>query len=139
MWKRFIAGVLAVTVPATASAGPLADAVDKVARDMAAKETRVPGNRARTWTGISLVGTGALLTVLGAIELGEDDEVGPDDDEDLDDSDDAEDSDGWSHNAMLGGGIAAAVLGTTLLLTAPSGPQFSVKRGRISIHQTLRF
>jgi hypothetical protein len=140
MWRKLIALVLTLAVPAGASAGPLKDAVDKAARELALTEQNTDaGGRGRFWTGIALIGGGGVLATLGALELG-DDETGPDDGEDLDDSDDGEDSDGWGNNALLGGGIAAATIGGILLMTGrKSGPVLSVRPGRVTVGQTVRF
>jgi hypothetical protein len=147
MWRKIIAVVLALTVPAAASAGSLKDAVAKAGRDIAAqsKETQTR-SRTRFWTSIALIGGGATLATLGGVELG-DDESGPDDGEDMDDSDDGEDSDGWSQKAMIGGGIAAAALGTVLLITGrqkgtgqqKSGPVLSVGPKGVAVRHTVRF
>jgi hypothetical protein len=139
MLRKIMATLLAITVPAGASAGPLKEAAEKAGRELASaprQETRSP---ARFWTGIALIGGGATLATLGSVELG-DDEVGPDDGEDLDDSDDGEDSDGVN-KALIGGGIAAATLGGVLLLTGgkKSGPVVSIKPGGVAVRQTIRF
>jgi hypothetical protein len=139
MWKRIIAAILALSVPASAAAGPLKDAVDKAGVELAARQAEQPRSRARMWTGIALLGAGGALTALGGLEIG-DDEPGPDDGEDFDNSDDGEDSDGWGKKAMLGGGIAAATLGGVLLLTGrKSGPVVSVRPGRAAVRYTFRF
>ena len=86
---------------------------------------------------MALIGGGAALSTFGLVEIG-DDESGPDDGEDADDSDDGEDSD--VNKAMLGGGIAAAALGTFLLFTGKtSGPKLSVGRKGVAVQQTVRF
>jgi hypothetical protein len=82
---------------------------------------------------------GGVLAALGVAEVG-DDEDGPDDGEDLDDSDDGEDEDGWGNGALIGGGIAAAALGSVLLLTGhKSGPVVSARAGRVTVRQAIRF
>jgi hypothetical protein len=142
MWKTFIAFVLVLTVPGGASAGPLREAVEKAARELAAAQQQrdQTRSRARLWTGIALLAGGGVMTTLGSIELG-DDEVGPDDGEDFDESDDGEDSDGWGNKALIGGGIAAASLGAILLFTGrrDSGPVVSVQPGGVRVRQTVRF
>lgn len=142
MWRKIIAMTLALAIPAGASAGPLKEAAEKAGRDMALAqrdETR-SRSRARFWTGIALIGGGGALATLSRVELG-DDETGADDGEDNDASDDGEDSDGWGNKAMLGGGIAAAALGGVLLFTGrkKSGPEVSVRPGRVAVRQTVRF
>ena len=68
-------------------------------------------------------------------------ESGPDDGEDANDSDDGEDSDGWGNKAILGGGIAAAALGTVLLFTGhkKTGTKLSVGRKGVAVQHTVRF
>jgi hypothetical protein len=131
--------LLACAVPAGASAGPLRDAVEKAAREAALAQQAPEGrSRTRMWTGIGLLAGGAALATLGSVEIG-DDENGPDDGEDFDESDDGEDADG-PNKAMLGGGIAAAALGSVLLLTGRNrGPAVNVRRTGITIRQTIRF
>jgi hypothetical protein len=141
MWNRFIATILVLAVPASAAAGPLKEAVEKAARELASsQQSDSTRSRARFWTGIALLAGGGVLTTLGSVELG-DDESGPDDGEDLDDSDDGEDSDGWGNKALIGGGIAAAGVGAVILLTgrSGSGPVVSMKPGGFGIRQTVRF
>jgi hypothetical protein len=142
MFRKIIAMILALAIPAGASAGPLKEAAEIAGRDIAhaqPDETR-SRSRARFWTGIGLIGGGGVLATLGSLELG-DDETGPDDGEDADDSDDGEDSDGWGNKVMLGGGIAAAAVGSVLLLTGrkKSGPEVSIRPGRVVVRQTVRF
>ena len=140
MWRRIVALILVLAIPAAASAGPLKDAADKAGRELAAAQREAEGrDRGRFWTGIALIAGGGVLGALGAVELG-DDETGPDDGEDLDDSDDGEDSDGWGNKALLGGGIAAATIGGVLLLTGrKSGPVVSVRPGSVAVRHTIRF
>ena len=142
MWRKFIAAFLALMVPAAASAGPLRDAVEKSGQDIAAAQAKDAqalggGRGGRFWTSMALIGGGAALSTFGLVEIG-DDETGPDDGEDADDSDDGEDSD--VNKAMLGGGIAAAALGTVLWFTGrKKGPQLSVGPKGVSVRQTVRF
>lgn len=152
MWRKLLAVVLGIALPASASAGslaealtkphPMADAVAQAAREVAlAQEPRVsePGRSGRFWTGVALLVGGGVLSALGAFEVGDDDEGGgPDDAEDNDDSDDGEDGDGL-HKALLGSGIAAAGSGGWLLLTGRSAsPSISSPRG-VSLRHTVRF
>ncbi len=140
MWRRIIAVVTALAVPAGASAGPLKEAVEKAGREAALAQVEQPRSRGRFWTGIALIAGGGVLGALGGVELGED-ETGPDDGEDFDQSDDGEDSDGWGNKALIGGGIAAGTVGGILLLTgrrAP-GPVVSVQPGRVAVRQSVRF
>jgi hypothetical protein len=143
MLRKLIAIILAAAVPATASAGPLKDAAEKAGRELAATAQAEEKPRGtRFWTGIALVGGGAVLGTIGGIQLGkeEEDEGLLDDGEDADDSDDGEDSD-WTGKAMVGGGIAAATIGGVLLLTGRkgSGPVVSVRPGGVAVRQTIRF
>jgi hypothetical protein len=140
MWRRLIATILALTVPAGASAGPLKKAAERAGRELAVAQREEIRNRGRFWTGIALIAGGGALAALGSVELG-DDETGPDDPEDLDSSDDGEDSDGWGNKAMLGGGIAAAALGGVFLLTGRKkpGPVLSVRRDGVTVRHTVRF
>jgi hypothetical protein len=142
MCRKIIAMILALAMPAGASAGPLKEAAEKAGREMARAQSDEIWGRSPTrfWTGIALIGGGATLATLGSLELG-DDETGVDDGEDTDASDDGEDSDGWANKAMLGGGIAAAAVGSVVLLTGrkKSGPQLSIRRGGVAVRQTVRF
>jgi hypothetical protein len=143
MFRKLIALVLALAVPAGASAGPLKDAAEKAGRELATSTPpQETGRGGRFWTGIALIGGGAVLGSIGAVEVGgeEEDEGLNDDGEDADDSDDGEDSD-WTGKAMLGGGIAAATIGGILLLTGRerSGPVVSVRPGGVAVRQTVRF
>jgi hypothetical protein len=140
MLKKVTALLLALVLPAQASAGPISDAIAKAARELAKAQREEPTrSRTRFWTSIALIGGGGLLTTLGAVEIG-DDETGPDDGEDFDDSDDGEDSDGWGNKAMIGGGIAAAALGGVLLFTGKkSGPVVSIRPDRIMVRKTVSF
>jgi hypothetical protein len=139
MCRRLIALLLAWSIPGTAVAGPLKEAAEKAALEIALARQPEGGQRhARLWTGIALLAGGGLLTTLGAFEIG-DDESGPDDGEDLDESDDGEDSDG-ANKALVGGGIAAAALGGVLLLTGrKSTPSVSLRRSGVVVRHTVRF
>ena len=139
MWRRFAALLLALLLPASASAGPLRSAAEKAGRELAAAQPPAERGRGRFWTGIALIAGGSALAVLGGVEFG-DDESGPDDGEDNDESDDGEDSDGWGGKALVGGGIAAAVAGGVLLFTGrEAGPSVSVRKGRLTVRHTIRF
>jgi hypothetical protein len=151
MLKRLLATVLAIAMPVSTWAGerpapadsagptPIRAAIDRAGREIGAVERDEGQSRSRFWSGIALIAGGGVLTTLGAVELG-DDEAGPDDGEDINGSDDGEDEDGWGNKAMIGGGIAAAALGSVLLMTGKShGPSVSVKRGGFVVRQTVRF
>ena len=149
MLKRLVAAALATAMPVSAWAGerpaagsaaqtPIRAAIERAGRDLT-KVEREGQSRSRFWSGIALIAGGGVLTTLGAVELG-DDEAGPDDGEDINGSDDGEDRDGWGHKAMLGGGIAAAALGSVLLMTGKSQvPSVSLKRGGFTVRHTVRF
>lgn len=141
MRKKLVALVLVLALPGGASAGPLKEAAENAGRELAlAQREAETRSRGRFWTGVGLLAGGGVLAALGSIELG-DDETGPDDGEDFDASDDGEDSDGWANKALIGGGIAAATIGSVLLLTGRkgSGPAVSIRPGRVSIRHTVRF
>ena len=140
MWRTVMALVLAIALPSSASAGPIAEAVATAGRDLAlAQAERETRNRGRFWTGIALLAGGGTLAALSGLEIG-DDETGPDDGEDFDNSDDGEDSEGWGRKALVGGGVAAAALGTFLVFTGRgSGPSVSVRPGRVTVRHTVKF
>ena len=141
MGRKLIALVLTLAVPAGASAGPLKEAVEKAARELSLAQQPPPDTRSRSrfWTGIALLAGGGVLSTLGAVELG-DDENGPDDGEDADASDDGEDSDGWGNKALIGSGVAAATLGGWLLITGRnSSTTVSARPGRVVVRHKLRF
>jgi hypothetical protein len=141
MWRKIVALSLALALPSAASAGPLKESAEKAGKELAlAQADAETRSRSRFWTGLALIAGGGALAVLGSVEVG-DDETGPDDGEDLDASDDGEDSDGWGNKAMLGGGIAAAVVGGVLLMTGRRGlsPAVSMGPGKIAVHHTVRF
>ena len=151
MLKRLLATALAVAMPVSAWAGeggapadpvnrrPIRAAIERAGRDLTAVEREEGQGRSRFWSGIALIAGGGVLTTLGAVEQG-DDEAGPDDGEDINGSDDGEDSDGWGHKAMLGSGVAAAALGSVLLMTGKSRvPSVSIKRGGFAVRHTVRF
>ena len=139
MWRTFTALALLLVFPGSASAESLKEAVERAGRDLSsAQQQQETRNRGRFWTGIGLIAGGGALALLGGLEVG-DDETGPDDGEDVDESDDGEDSDGLN-KALIGSGIAAAALGGVLLFTGrDSGPSLSVRRGRVTVRQTIRF
>jgi hypothetical protein len=140
MWRKLVGILVSVALPIEASAGALRASAERAARELAdaQREERPPAGRGRFWTGVGLIAGGGALATMGALEVG-DDESGPDDGEDEDPSDDGEDSD-WGNTAMLVGGIAAAGVGSVLLLTAKkSGPVVSARAGRVVVRQTLRF
>jgi hypothetical protein len=141
MWRTIIGVVVALVLPASVSAGPIAEAVAKAGREVALAQAQEDArNRGRLWTGIALLAGGATMSVLGGVEIG-DDETGPDDGEDLDESDDGEDSDGWGNKALIGGGVATAALGAFLIFTSgrDSGPSVSMRPGRVTVRHTIKF
>ena len=153
IWRKTVALVVAVAMPAAASAGPISAtgpldrlragpieaAIARSGTEIATAQRQEGRSRRRFWTSIGLLAGGGALAALSIIEIG-DDEAGPDDGEDLNSSDDGEDHDGWGSKAMLGGGIAAAALGSVLLMTGKKGgPSVAVKRGGITVRQTFTF
>ena len=120
MWRTLIAIVLALALPASASAGsladalakprPLADAAAKAARETAlAQQPGVSkaGRSGRFWPAVALIVGGGALIALGALEVGDDEDGdGPDDAEDTDDGEDGD----ALHKSLLGGGIVLAAL-----------------------------
>jgi hypothetical protein len=141
MWRKIITVILAMVLPVSASAGPIAEAFEKAGREVALAQTQEgTRNQGRLWTGIALLAGGATMSALGGFEIG-DDETGPDDGEDFDDSDDGEDSDGWGNKALIGGGVAAAALGAFLVFTSgrDSGPSVSLRPGRVTVRHSVTF
>jgi hypothetical protein len=141
MWRTATALLLAIVFPASASAGPIAEAAKKAGRELALAEAKQETkNRGRFWTGIALIAGGGTLAALSALEIG-DDETGPDDGEDFNDSDDGEDSDGWGGKALAGGGVAAAALGAFLVFTGrgSAAPSVSVRPGRVTVRKSVKF
>jgi hypothetical protein len=137
MWRKLLATVLATALPAVAPAGPLKDAAEKAGRDQEAP-TSESHRGGRFWTGLALIGGGAALSI-AAIGFDDDDDDG-DDAEDSDETDDGEDSDA-AGAAALAGGLAAAGVGTFLLLTGrgAAAPAVTVRRGGITVRHTIRF
>ncbi len=138
--RRIVALVLAIALPASASAGPLAEAAEKAGRELAVAQSDSGGrSRGRLWTSIALLAGGGVLAVLGGIEMGDSD-TGADEDNDSDDATGTDDGDG-AEKFMLGGGIAAAGVGVVLLLTGGRGssPSVTARPGRVSVKHTIRF
>jgi hypothetical protein len=140
MGRKLVAIILALALPLTASAGPLKEAIEKAGRNIAVAQQDVQTrSRGRFWTSIALLAGGGVMMALGSMEVG-DDESGPDDGEDVDESDDGEDSDGWGNKALIGGGIASAALGGTLLITGrKSGPVMTIRPGTVTVRHTIGF
>lgn len=136
MWRRIVALCLTLAIPASAAAGPLTEAAEKAARELALAQAASGGHsRGRLWTGISLIAGGAALAIFGGIEVGDTNDEAQDDDDPAGEKE----SDKWE-KAMLGGGIAAAALGSILLITGRrSGASVSARPGRVAIAQTVRF
>lgn len=134
MWRRIVATFLACSLPAMASAGPLADAAAREARRQALAQTDGAGGRGRFWTGLALIGAGGVLAALGGSELGGEDNAANEPPE-------PEDGGEGTGKAMLAGGLAAAALGGVLLFTGrrSSGPAVSMQPGRVAVRQTVRF
>jgi hypothetical protein len=139
MWRKLVALVIVMAMPAGASAATLREAAEKAAREQTPEGASADRSRTRFWSGVALIGGGALMIGLAAAEVGDDDD-GPDDDEDSDESDDGEDSD-WGNAVLLGGGIAAAAAGTFLVLTGrrASGPVVSLRKSGVVVRHTIRF
>ena len=140
MWMRITALVLILTLPGTASAGPIMMAAEKAAREFAQAPAEREARRGRFWTAIALIAGGGVLATLGAMELGDDDDDMDDDLEDQDDSDDGEDSDGWGNKALLGSGIAAVAVGGVMLFrTRTTSASVSARPNSVSVRHTIRF
>ena len=140
LWTRIVALGLALAMPASASAGPLREAAEKAARELAvAQSGQNTRGRGRLWTSIALIAGGATLAVLSGVELSDSD-TGPDEDMDSDDAPGEDDGDAWE-KVMLGGGIAAAGTGVILLFTggASPSPTISTRPGRVTIRHRIRF
>lgn len=136
MWRRLAALVLMVTLPASATAGPLKEAAERAGRALGTTQPpSAPRGRGRVWTGIALIAGGAALTIVGAIEMREDDDA-----TDAGDESAGEDSSGLE-KAMLGGGLGAVAAGGVLLLTGrhQASPSVAVGRGRLVARHTIRF
>jgi hypothetical protein len=136
MWRKLIALVLVLIVPASASAGPLKEAAEKAGRELPFAQQEQTRGRGRFWTGVALIAGGSVLAVLGGVEVGDDN--GSDDTDDIDDPNEKE---GWGEKAMLGGGIAAAGAGAVLLITGrrSSASAVSARAGRVTLTHTVRF
>jgi hypothetical protein len=141
VWTKLVALGLILALPVSASAGPLSDAAEKAARELAARASQSEAqtrSRGRFWTSIALIAGGGALAVLGGIELGDSDS-GSNESEDADDAAGVDDGDG-AEKVMLGGGIAAAGVGAILLMTGrKSGSSISVRPGRLTVGHTIRF
>ncbi len=99
MWRRIVATFLACSLPAMASAGPIADAAAREARQQALAQTDGAGGRGRFWTGLALIGAGGVLAALGGSELGGEDNAANEPPE-------PEDGGEGTGKAMLAGGVA---------------------------------
>jgi hypothetical protein len=141
-WTKIVALGLVLLLPASASAGPLSEAAEKAARELAMVQSQSKQNRrsrGRFWTSIALIAGGGVLAVLGGIELGDGDS-GSDEDTDTDDVVGTDDGDS-SEKVMLGSGIAAVGVGAILLMTGGrrSSPAITARPGRLAIRHTIRF
>jgi hypothetical protein len=133
MMKKIVAMVLALALPATASAGPLMEAAERAARELTQAQAESQDGRGRFWVGIVLLGAGATLGVLGGTEF-RDDEDEPGDIDEVDDGDVTE-------KAMFFGGLAAAGLGTVLIVRGHNSAVMRVvaRPGRVMVKQSVRF
>jgi hypothetical protein len=140
LWTRIVALGLALALPASASAGPLSEAVEKTGRELAlAQAEQGSRSKGRFWTSLALIVGGSALAVLGGIELADSD-TGPDEDADADDVAGVDDGD-REEKVMLGSGIAAAGVGAILLMTGgrSASPSVSARPGRLTVRHTIRF
>jgi hypothetical protein len=141
VWTKVVALGLTLALPVSATAGPLSDAAEKAARELAARQSQSEQHtrsRARFWTSIALIAGGGALAVLGGVELGDSDS-GLNESGDTDDAAGVDDGD-TAEKVMLGGGIAAAGVGAILLMTGRrSGSSISARPGRLTVGHTIRF
>jgi hypothetical protein len=141
VWRELVALGIALALPVSASAGPLGDAAEKAARELAARQSQSKPqalSRGRFWTSIALIAGGGALAVLGGIELGDGDS-GSNEPGDADDAAGVDDGDS-AEKVMLGGGIAAAGVGAILLVTGrKSGSSISARPGHLIVGHTIRF
>ena len=140
MWRKLVAIVFVIVIPAGASARSAQGSSGE-----SRLENRTRSSQRAHWRPTTFldehcpISAGGVLTMLGAVEFG-DDEDGPDDGEELDDSDDGEDSDGWRRNSLMGGGIASAALGIVMLITGRrSGPVMTIHPKGIAVRHAIRF
>jgi hypothetical protein len=149
--SRTLATALSVAmagVPTLAAAGPPAP-VDPIDRPIAASAARAAIAQApqRTemspalkWTGFGLIAGGASLIALGAVI----DDTGCFGEDDLFDRDIFDDDCETAQKASYWGGGVMAGVGVGLLIMAhasrrPVSPTVTMRRGRLSIQQTIRF
>jgi hypothetical protein len=139
-WSKIIALSVAFALPVSASAGPLREAAEKAGRELGvAQSEQSVRSRGRFWTSVALIAGGAVLALLGSIELADSDS-GSNEGNDTDDAAGVDDGDS-REKVMLGGGIAAAGVGAILLMTGrrTASPAISTRPGRVTVSHTIRF
>lgn len=144
--RKVVACAVALALPVAASAGPtraaampaksgpIKAAVERAGRDIAGAQAAEARLKGRLWTSLALIIGGGALTAFGIVEASENESAADSDDG----PDEEKDSDTWN-KVMLGGGIAAAALGSVLLMTGKKGPSVALKRDGFAVRQTFSF
>lgn len=136
MFRRSCVVALALLIPSMAQAGPLQEAINRIAKQETAQPAPRGWSKTR-WSGLALVGAGAALITVGLVE---DKQGGPDTDQIQEQSTTDMDRGSRGDKTWLWTGIGAAALGGTLfVLGGGKGPRATVSAGKVAVLQTLRF